>query len=520
MQGKVRNGFLLLAMLIAGCAPPQTSAPAGSQALDTARAENQRLNWGVSSLYPAFDPMAIAAGRLYDVFETLTTPAPESFDITPMLATSWRLVDATTWEFKLRQDSRFHNGDKLTAADVKFSMDRYMDPALRTTVATRFVLLQETKMVDDYTVQFVTKSPDPILARRLFDAAIMPKNYIEQLANPAEFGQRPVGSGPWKVQELRANDRMVLAPFTEHPTRKPIFTEIVLREIPEAAARVSGLRSGDLDMIGSVTSDQVEALRTAGFAIDIVPGGSSGGCFMDTDREGSPLQDKRVRLALHYAFDRDQLSKVVYRGLQLPPQGQPVPRGAFGFNPDLKPYPYDVAQAKRLLVEAGYSNGFKMTIDGRFLGDLRSTGELIQSSFREIGIDATLNHQADIGISLDNFRGIHRRSEMACHALNVRPAWDAEFALTWFVSTQPGGNGLGLKHYENPEFDRVYLASTTEMDVAKREKLLHEAMVILHNDPPWFAYIDTALISAYNKSIVGIRSADRSPYLDTAYRTK
>lgn len=524
MRSVLLRSISLLAILgLAGCAPnaPSASTGAATSGATPQRSENQRLTVGAAAIWSTLDPTTINIQRAYELFETLVWADPSGKNTEPLLASSWTLINPTTWEFKLRPNSRWHTGEPVTAADVKWTFDHYTDPALRSPIATRIPLYQEAQVVDSATIRLITKQPDPIFLRAIMDVPILPSAYYERVG-AAEFRNAPVGSGPWRLKEFRAEDRVVLVPFDGHPTRKPILTEITIRAIPELSARVAGLRSGELDLIIDIAPDQAETLRREGLELTSTPIGQVWGFWMDSVIEGSPTVDRRVRLAINYAIDREAIVKNIYRGFQNVADGQVVSRETFGYNPALRSYPYDPQRARQLLAEAGYPNGFKTQISGRtHVATSQSLIQFVQASLKEIGIDAEIIAIPPGTGVLDRFIGTVAREPLFFIEIVTRPAMDASFAYTWFLSTNPGSNGTGTKHYNNPRFDEIFRQAQTEMDRAKREQLLQQLGQILHDDPAYVPILSYNLITAHRPEVRGItfRVTDQPNY-DAAYRVK
>jgi peptide/nickel transport system substrate-binding protein len=350
-----------------------------------------------------------------------------------------------------------------------------------------------------------TKVPDPILLKRLALVSVVPKAVIERVGDD-QFGQKPVGSGPYKVVSFKPEDTLELVANPEHPFRPPTIQQVTVKNIREASAREAGLRTGDVDFVDYLGIDQAERLRAAGFALNVITSGQSQGYWMDTvvgDRPTShPTVDKRVRQAINYAIDKEAINRSIYKGFSSVEQGQPIQPQTFGFNPRLKPYPYDPAKAKQLLAEAGYPSG-SIKIKLEFF---KSTPEqeqvalFVQQQLRDVGIELEVSPLADYANFRDKFYGVQERPALFLPGLLNSPAMDADFALVWFSGTQPGGT----RHFNNPEFDRYYLASTTELNEQKRLELLQKALEVLHEEAPYLFLVTSVRMQAYKKNLQGI----------------
>lgn len=500
-------------------APPVQTTTGNTGAVQPAAtaAVPQKLVVGLDAVPTNLDSMAVLGfnPRRYGMYEMLIGQKDDG-SVEPLLATEWKTVNDTTWQFKLNlANHKFHDGTPVTADDIKYSFDRAKDPEKKLGTLARMITLKEVNVVDASTLNIVTKEPDGLLLKRAAYIPIVPKAYVEKIGD-TEFGQKAIGSGPYKLKEYVPNDRLVLTSVPEN-VAKPTLTEITFRQVPEAAARIAGMRTGDLDMINNTSIDQVDPMKAAGFMPLIFDTGSSLGFFMDPILEGQPTQSKLVRQAINYAIDKESISKNIFRGLVRVDQGQPVQSETFGFNPNLKAYPYDTAKAKALLAQAGYPNGFKIAMEVQTtIINGQALGLFIQQQLKDVGIEVELTMQADGALWLDHFYGRKPRPALLSVGLQASPAMDADYALTWFASTQP----VPVKHYNNPDFDKNYIPSITEVNEAKRLDLLQKALAVFNEDPPFLFLTSTPRIWLYKKDVAGVtKRTDQEPKFELLKRT-
>jgi peptide/nickel transport system substrate-binding protein len=277
----------------------------------------------------------------------------------PQVAERWESVNDTTWIFYLRRDVVFSDGRPLTADDVVFAVDLLHSPlGLTYTVNVEVPSLQGARAIDPYTVEIRTREPNPFLPQelslmRLFSPAAWIKGGDEG------FNKAPVGSGPYvmvsrgpAIMQLRAN-----------PTswRKPKIEELELIAAPEPTTRVQSILSGRAQIAMALGPDQMVQIEAAGHHVLVRPEPSMINLSFITTKK-SPLQDVRVRRALNYAVNKQNIVDTILAG-QARVATQTAPAIAFGFDPDLPPYDYDPALAKRLLAEAGYPDGFEMVAE-------------------------------------------------------------------------------------------------------------------------------------------------------------
>lgn len=513
------RGALLIPLLIAACTPAAPASPApvpsGPQ-----YADQQTLVLGFPNAPGTLDPHLLRSGgfRRFEMYETLTLLSDGGRNLEPLLATEWKTTDPTTWRLTLRKDSKFHDGSALTAADVAFSWQRVQRPELKSPVPGGMASIADITAVDPQTVEIKTKAPDPILLRRLSQLSVLPKAYLERVGD-AEFAAKPIGSGPFKLKDFKPDDRVVVTRWDEHPYRKPKLTEITIRAVPDAATRLTGLRTGELDMAMLLSVEAADTLKREGFQTLVASQGIAGALFdaWGTDGSNGAISDKRVRQALNYAVDRETMAKTIYRGFAKP-VGLHIKEGAFGFNPDIKPYTYDPKKAKELLAAAGYTNGLQLQMDiwpGQS-AENQPNGLFVQSQFKEIGVDLEL-------VILDSTAFVDRiykrkpQSPLLLGGLSTDPLADADAALTWFWSSQPTFG----KRLNNPEFDAAYVASRSEMDPKKREDLLKKAAAALQDDPGFLSLVDSIQITAFSKTVIGFSEpVDGWPVMDRIARIK
>ncbi|GIW11348.1 MAG: hypothetical protein KatS3mg061_2405 [Dehalococcoidia bacterium] len=412
-------------LLVVGCRPaPVPASP------EVPRASEQGATVGVNTVPPTLDAMVVTltSPRRWDVHDMLLRQNERGEPETTGLAERWRTLDDVTWEFTLLAGALFHDETPVTAADVVFSLRRASDPALRLSITPRINTVREVHALDRRTVRVITNGPDPILLRRIAAVPVYPQAYFERVGE-AEFGIRPVGAGPFQVKEFVANERLVLVPFPKHPRGVPILSEVRIRQIPEASARLAGLRTGELEAIMQVPIEQAEALRREGLQLLPYDLGASGGCRMSAVDE-TPVKDRRVRLAINYAVDKEAIARIVYGGLTKPEQGQIVQPGVFGFNPNLQPFPYDPARARQLLAEAGWVPGMRVGIEWLRTPQRDQMVLVLQSQLREVGIELELRPLTDPAQTLGKLNGALPREPISCGTISTTPALDADFALS------------------------------------------------------------------------------------------
>src|SRR5437660_2112292 len=327
---------------------------------------------------------------LYALHDALVKPMPGSLNA-PCLAESWTMSkDGRTWEFVIRKGARFHNGDPVTAEDVKFSFERYKGAA-----APLFKdRVREVQVVDATHVRFQLKEPWPDFMTFYGTSAsgaayVVPKKYVEKVGEDA-YRKAPIGAGPYKFVSFQPGVELVLEAFDGYWRKTPSVRRLVLRSIPDESTRAAALKRGEVDIVYSIRGELAEELRaTPGLTLKpSVIQGTQWVYFPDQWDSKSPWHDERVRRAASAAIDRPGINQALTLGYSRL-TGNPFVPDSFDFYWQPPAPVYDPAKAKQLLAEAGHPKGFDA---GEFYCDssYSNLGEAIVNNLREVGINARL----------------------------------------------------------------------------------------------------------------------------------
>ena len=492
--------IVVAALLVATAAPPVAAAPAG------------QLTWAVHiSLAPTwFDPAETPSlitpfMVLYAMHDALVKFVPG----TPQgksLAESWSVSkDGLVYEFVLRKGATFHNGDPVTAEDVKFSFERYRGAAAK--------LLHErvaaVEIVDRQKVRFRLHKPwldfMTFFATPATGAAwIVPKKYVEKVGDEG-FKKAPIGAGPYKFVSFKPGVELVLEAYDGYWRKPPAVKTLVFRVIPEESTRLAALKRGEVDIAYSITGALAEELKqTKG--LTLAPTYftfTTWLLFSDQWDPKSPWHDRRLRQAANLAIDRQAINQAAYLGLAKPALSF-VPSGMDYFWAP-PPYPYDPAKAKQLLAEAGYPNGFDA-------GDL--SGEMIYGSA--------------IGEPVSNYlRAVGIRTHLR---LMERAAYYKEYSekklrgLLFTGSGAPGNAATRLASYAvtggtyvygtYPEIDGLFSEQVNEQNPRARTQILHKIQQILHDRVMFAPALEPAFLNGVGPRVAnsGLGSIANFPY--------
>lgn len=431
------------------------AAPAAGKTLTIAQAGeissfDPHVNGGNPDLFPEFN-----------VFDTLVVLQTD-LKLHPGLATEWKAVNDTTWEFKLRQGVKFHNGDPLTARDVKFSAERTMDPASGAAHNLNLISVGRVEAPDDHTVRFITKQPDPLLPNRLavLRSQILPKDYFTTVGLDT-FLKKPVGSGPLKFVEWKKDDRLVLARNDDYWGAKCAFETVIVRAIPEIAARLGALKKGEVQLISRLTPDHWDEVNQGpGFHGESVQ--LAGLYVLGVNAKRPGLSDPLVRQALSAAIDRPSLLKDVYRDQGIIPNGF-IPKGSFAYDPGLPPYPFAPDKARQLLKQSRYNNEPIIIESAGYVAGDKQMSEALAGMWKDVGINSKVE-VIEFSVRAEkkrdkSFKGLW----WADPADNV---FDPD-GMMWFY-LQPGG--IYDYGWRDPEFDRAGEDASSTLDRERRLK--------------------------------------------------
>jgi peptide/nickel transport system substrate-binding protein len=429
------------------------------------------------------------------IFEKLITLDPDS-RLIPGVAESWKTINPTTWEFKLRKGVKFHDGSDFTAEDVAFSIDRVAKiPDSPGPFTTYTKAIKEVQIVDPLTIRFITAAPAPQLPNDISTIYIVSKKTATGATTPDfNSGKAMNGTGPFKFASFKRGDRVEMTRNDAYWGDKPAWTKVTFRIIPSDPTRVAALLSSDVDAIENIpTADFTKIKGNANFQTATKP--SHRIIFFHVDQfrdrspfvfdkktgkplDNNPLKDVRVRQAISKAIDRNAIRDRLMEGLALP-SANLVPAPMFGHNAALKPDAADPAGARKLLAAAGYPDGFALTIHGpnnRYVNDEQIL-QTVATMLTRVGIQTRVE-----AMPMGPYLGRARKLEFSFAMLG----WGASTAeassplRAHLVTYLPekGWGEFAWGRYGNEKVNALLDKALSTIDDKAREKMIQDAVAI------------------------------------------
>jgi peptide/nickel transport system substrate-binding protein len=411
----------------------------------------------------------------------------------PSLAKYWSNLDNVTWRFYLRENVKFHNGNNFTAEDVKYTINSIMGDSSND-LMTLLISIKDVIVIDEYTVDIITKYPNPILLNNLVDIYIVSKKYHEETKE-----KWPIGTGSYKLDEHAENEYISLERFDDYWGEQPDVKKVIFKIINDGEYKKNALLDGTIDIccVGPNYYDEVInlsdlKLKTIStptvfyLGYDIREYNSTG-----FGEDKNPLSDVRIRKAIYYTININKIIKEELNGFA-DPASQFVSPFIFGYNPKIKRLPYDMESAKQLMNEAGYENGFNITLDCWDSNDTKKLCKNIANQLSEININVSVNP-----LSIDQYYSKIPMRNSSFYIIGWMAATlDSGEIFDFLIRTIDEKNGIGAYnygYYSNPEIDEIGNQISSIMDPWERQQLIQLGFKI--------AMDDVALIPLYSPQV-------------------
>lgn len=429
-----------------------------------------------ANLDPLIPPSVESAKYAWNAFDSLY-----GFDrrgnLEPRLATSHEIsADGLVWTFRLRRGVRFQNGDPFTADDVKFSIERVLQPETKSTRRPFFApVVESVTAKDDYTVVFRLKKRDGAFLNKLAGYLyVVPRRYVQSLPDAEAFGRAPVGTGPWRIVRNLVGREVVFERFDGFWGRKPGVSRLVYKVIPEPSSRASALLAGEVDLATEIAPTDLERLEAdKGLAAEVVDGGSPLHVRIYANDPASPLSHRAVRLALNYAVDKRALIASVLRGqaaelTALIPSSYP-----YGSNPALKPFAFDPAKARQLLAGAGYGKGFDTSLTCPS-NQPRVICETLAAYWGQVGVRTQI--KVIDAIAYNRLNNTHQSGPLV-----VMGFGNAIYDPIHVIAGAATKDGT-WSDYTHPEVEQLVAQVDGEADRARRDAIFKQVLQITRDD--------------------------------------
>ena len=414
------------------------------------------------------------------IYDRLVDRDPKTYKPSPMLATGWKVVNDTTWEFTLRQGVKFHNGEPFTAASVKATMDYIKDPANKTHYLPRWAQVKDVQVVNDYTVRFITEKPWPGLIDRMAatDFLPMPPKMLKEQGAPALIA-KPTGTGPFKFVQWVRDERLVLERNPDYWQGPADLSKVTFRYIPEFSARLAALLAGEIDIMKDVPPHAVELVDRSGKAKVRATVSSRINYLALVNLKAGPMQDLRVRKAIHHAVNVDELIQQVLKGRASRMCGPLSPLNV-DYTPGIECIKHDPARAQALFREAGVDPGkLQLTLDtpsGRYPLD-KDVSLAIAAQLQRVGIKVNVVVN-EWGTHLDK---IKNRTTGDMFFLGWGPALEAQGTIEQLFQSAPTYSSYG----GNKAIEDKIAQAVTIVDPKRRLEAWGDLQRVVHSEVPW-----------------------------------
>jgi peptide/nickel transport system substrate-binding protein len=484
-----RLGLAVLALLLVGAMG--STAPALAQKV---------LKVALGSNLNTLDPAKTKIGEEY-IMNFLVFSGVTEVDragvVKPDLAESWTASDdQKVWTFKIRKGVKWHHGREVDAEDVKVTLERVIDKTTGSVARVNFEIIDKMELLDSHTIRFTLKLPYAGFADVLSDrqARVVPRDKLETLAS------EPSGSGPFKFKSFRPGDRLELVRNPDYFVKDvPKLDGILFRIMPESAAQIAALETGEIDLVWNLPLESIEQFKkNPKVVVDAVPTSTWDGIIMNLAHK--PFDDPRVRRAIAKAIDKKALVEVALYGNGTPTHTMISPAHPY-YNKELKIEDPDPAGAKKLLAEAGLPNGFKTTIyvpSGRPARE--RVGVAVREMLKPIGVDVDVQR-----VPWDKFvKEIEGKAAFYVDGFFSRPTIDTSI-YPWYHSSGSWNNQLW--NYKNEAIDKVLDAARAAKTDEERARLYKEFQKHALEDPPGIIPYVLNHVNAYRSSVKNFQSS-------------
>jgi ABC-type transport system substrate-binding protein len=449
------------------------------------------------SLDPSKETDAESLNVCDNIFDTLLQFKSGSTEVEPGLAESWVISpDKLSYTFKLRKGVKFHDGTDFNADAVLFSFLRQHDPkheAFGYAKSWQYwgdmgmdKLVKSITKLDDLTVQIrLNQAEAPFLTNLAmgFASIVSPAAVRKHKEN---FAKNPVGTGPFKFVSWTPNERIILDGYKNFWGPKSYVDRVIIRSIPDNSARLNAFLAKEIHMFNLPTPEHVATVKSRRPEVKVLEEYGLNVGYLAFNTSKAPFSNPKVRQAINMAINKEALIKGVYAGTAIAAVN-PIPPSLWGYNKDVKPYPFDVAKAKALLIEAGIKEGhtlelYTLPVARPYMPDGKKVAESIQADLKNIGLNVTLTTW-DWGVYLEKTKnGEHQMALMGWNGDNGDPDNFLYVLMSGENIKKPASN---IAFYSNPEVTKMLNDAKVQSSQEKRADLYRKAQLLIREDAPW-----------------------------------
>jgi peptide/nickel transport system substrate-binding protein len=441
----------------------------------------------------------------------------EHFQLQPWLADSWEIPDPRTYLFHLHHGVRFHNGEPLTSRDVKWTFDSLLNGKLRTSKTGTFTAIDHIDAPDDYTVVFHLHEPMPSLLWNVSDGAIG----IVPYGSGEDFNRNPVGSGPFRFVSAQQDKNVIIERNPDYWATPAKLDRVEFRVIPDATTRALELRKRSADVVSNaLTPDTVLALQKDDGLV-VLRGPGTVYAYLALNLRDPTLRDVQVRRALAYAINVKPIIEYLWRD-QAQPAYSVLPPQHWAYDADVARYPYNPAEARKVLDAAGYpqKNGvrFRLTMKTSTEESTRLLAAVLQQQLREVGIALDIRTFEFATFFSDITKGAYQLHSLRWVGGNLDPdIFEYIFATRSFAPKR-----ANRTFYSNPKVDELIEESHLTLDQQQRKVLFDQIQQIVAQDLPYINlwYYDNMIVHTKRVRGIGLNPAGNYDFLRTAELTQ
>ena len=487
--------LFIFVLALAGC----SSESSGGES-DSKSDAPQELTYAATSDIVGMSPIdtndSVSAAMIGQVYETLFTRDPETMEIKPLLAESYKNPDETTWKIKLKEDITFQDGTPFNAEAVKYTFEQFLDEDRAAPRASLLEPIDSIEVEDEYTVVIKTKEPyGPLLAALSHTNASIVSPEADQ---NGDLNKNPVGTGPFKFVEWVQGDKVSLEGNEDYWQGAPDLKKVTMRVVPEYSTAVSMLQTGEVQFLDNISSEhlpRIESMKN----VEVEKKDGTPVYYLGFNMNKEPFNDPKFREAIAHAIDREAYVKQL-GGLGIQNDSIIGPK-VFGYKEEAKDegYKFDPEEAKKMLEDNGYG-GQKITLLAANTGNYMKMAEIVQAQLSDVGLDVSIESM-EWGTFLDTTT--QGKFEMTFLGWSNSTADGSELLYPNLHSDNIGSsNRTG---YDNSEFDALVDASRVSVDQDIREEKLNEANLMAMKDAVWIPMHHGVVTAAFDKSVKGLK---------------